>query len=76
VDQAAPLRARFDGAAVCEPRHPDWFAANLLTEFRISRGAADPPVTREDVVPGGWAGLAYFRLRGSPRVYYSEYRPN
>jgi uncharacterized protein YecE (DUF72 family) len=75
----AALRARFDGAAVCEPRHPDWFAAsaeNLLTEFRISRVAADPPVTRAAVVPGGWAGLAYFRLHGSPRVYYSEYRPD
>jgi uncharacterized protein YecE (DUF72 family) len=75
----AALRARFDGAAVCEPRHPDWFAAsaeNLLTEFRISRVAADPPVTRAAIVPGGWAGLAYFRLHGSPRVYYSEYRPD
>lgn len=75
----AALRARFDGAAVCEPRHPDWFAAsaeNLLTEFRISRVAADPPVTRAAVVPGGWAGLAYFRLHGSPRVYYSEYPPD
>jgi uncharacterized protein YecE (DUF72 family) len=75
----AALRARFDGAAVCEPRHPDWFAAsaeNLLTEFRISSVAADPPVTRPGVVPGGWAGLAYFRLHGSPRVYYSEYRPD
>jgi len=27
-------------------------------------------------VPGGWNGLAYFRLHGSPRVYYSKYRPD
>lgn len=26
-------------------------------------------------VPGGWAGLAYFRLHRSPRTYYSEYSP-
>ena len=24
-------------------------------------------------MPGGWAGLAYFRMHGSPRVYYSDY---
>jgi uncharacterized protein YecE (DUF72 family) len=23
--------------------------------------------------PGGWTGLHYFRLHGSPRIYYSEY---
>src|SRR5205823_5062000 len=43
----AELRGRFDGTVVCEPRHPDWFtvhADDLLTEFRISRVAADPPV--------------------------------
>ena len=22
--------------------------------------------------PGGWPGLAYFRLHGSPRIYYSS----
>ena len=25
--------------------------------------------------PGGWPGLAYFRLHGSPRVYWSAYPP-
>src|SRR5262245_58239190 len=73
----AALRARFDGSVVCEPRHPDWFTAradDLLTEFRISRVAADPPVIGTVAEPGGWKGLLYFRLHGSPRVYYSEYR--
>ena len=23
--------------------------------------------------PGGWAGLVYLRLHGSPRMYYSSY---
>ena len=45
-----------------------------LTEFRISRVAADPPVVGTVAKPGGWNGLFYFRLHGSPRVYYSEYR--
>jgi uncharacterized protein YecE (DUF72 family) len=25
--------------------------------------------------PGGWPGLRYFRLHGSPRTYYSSYTP-
>jgi uncharacterized protein YecE (DUF72 family) len=72
----AALRVRFDGSVVCEPRHPDWFTAqadDLLMEFRISRVAADPPVVGTVTRPGGWNGLLYFRLHGSPRVYYSEY---
>jgi len=75
----AALRRRFDGSVVCEPRHPDWFtvrAEELLMEFRIGRVAADPPVVSAAAVSGGWKGLAYFRLHGSPRVYYSEYRPD
>jgi uncharacterized protein YecE (DUF72 family) len=72
----AALRRRFDGSVVCEPRHPDWFtshANDLLMEFRISRIAADPPIVGTVAEPGGWNGLLYFRLHGSPRVYYSQY---
>jgi uncharacterized protein YecE (DUF72 family) len=70
------LRKRFPGAVVCEPRHPDWFTAraeDVLIEFQISRVAADPPVLTAAPQPGGWSGLIYFRLHGSPRVYYSAY---
>jgi uncharacterized protein YecE (DUF72 family) len=71
------LRARFDGSVVCEPRHPTWFGAEaeqLLQQFRIARVAADPPVpVPEAVHPGGWGGLVYYRLHGSPRTYYSAY---
>jgi uncharacterized protein YecE (DUF72 family) len=73
------LRARFDGKVACEPRHPSWFAAladDLLTEFRVSRVAADPPVAEAATRPGGGRGLLYLRLHGSPRVYYSEYTPD
>ncbi len=72
----AALRERFTGAAVCEPRHPDWFTAPaeaLLLEYRIGRVAADPPLLAAAAEPGGWNGLVYFRLHGSPHVYHSAY---
>lgn len=72
----AELRSRFDGSVVCEPRHPDWFSASaddLISEFHVSRAAVDPPITASAASPGGWKALAYFRLHGSPRIYYSEY---
>ncbi|WP_284735475.1 DUF72 domain-containing protein [Dongia deserti] len=70
------LRAGFDGNVACEPRHRGWFtrrADDLLKEFRIARAAVDPAIVDAAAVPGGWDGLIYFRLHGSPRVYYSEY---
>lgn len=72
----ADLRARVPGDIVCEPRHRTWFSAaaeRLLVEHRIARVAADPaPVPGADE-PGGWDGLVYVRLHGSPRMYYSPY---
>ena len=26
-------------------------------------------------MPGGWPGISYFRLHGSPRTYWSRYDP-
>ena len=72
------LRARHDGAVVCEPRHADWFAPpadDLLQELRIARVAADPAVVDAAAEPGGWKDLVYLRLHGSPRVYWSDYAP-
>lgn len=60
----------------CEPRHPSWFepaAELLLDKLRIARVAADPARVPEAAVPGGWAGLVYLRLHGSPIVYRSSY---
>jgi uncharacterized protein YecE (DUF72 family) len=34
---------------------------------------ADPSVTAKGVEPGGWPGLVYLRLHGSPRMYWSAY---
>ena len=44
-----------------------------MNEFEVARVAADPPRAEGGGEPGGWRGLAYFRLHGSPRVYYSSY---
>ena len=70
------LRARVDGPIACEPRHASWFAPEvdvLLSELRIGRVAADPAPVPEASRPGGWPGLTYCRLHGSPRIYYSAY---
>ncbi len=72
----AGLRDRFAGAVACEPRHPSWFAADadgLLGGLRIARVAADPARVPAAAEPGGWRGLIYRRLHGSPRMYYSPY---
>jgi len=70
------LRRRVAGGVVCEPRHASWFVPEveaLLDGLRIARVAADPaPVPGADE-PGGWRGLSYFRLHGSPKIYYSAY---
>ncbi len=65
-----------DGSIVSEPRHASWFADEadkLLAEFRIARVATDPVVVPRAAQPGGWHQLAYYRLHGSPRMYYSAY---
>lgn len=72
----ADLRQRFDGAVACEPRHRTWFApaaGSLLVCHRVARVAADPAVVPQAAEPGGWEGLVYYRLHGSPRMYYSQY---
>jgi uncharacterized protein YecE (DUF72 family) len=70
------FRERYDGLLACEPRHPTWFteeAETALRAFRIARVAADPAVVPGAAEPGGWDGFVYYRLHGSPRVYYSSY---
>jgi uncharacterized protein YecE (DUF72 family) len=72
-------RSVYDGPIVCEPRHATWFlplATSLLERYRISRVAADPPPVPEAATPAGWPRVAYFRLHGSPRTYWSRYDRN
>jgi uncharacterized protein YecE (DUF72 family) len=70
------LRRAWPDPVVCEPRHVSWFegeAEALLRAFRVGRVAADPARHPAAGRPGGWEGLAYWRLHGSPRMYYSSY---
>jgi uncharacterized protein YecE (DUF72 family) len=72
----AALRERYDGAIAVEPRHASWFTApadRMLERARICRVAADPPKAAGGGEPGGCQEMAYFRLHGWPRVYYSSY---
>ena len=78
------LRASFDGAVVCEPRHASWFtpsADQRLAEWHVCRAAADPAPHPAASTPGGWSGsgieapgaVRYYRWHGSPRMYWSRY---
>lgn len=72
----ANWRKRHSGLTVLEPRHPSWFAPEVeerLIDARIARVAADPAVVPEAARPGGWSGLTYLRLHGSPVMYDSAY---
>jgi len=71
-----PLAKRARATIACEPRHPSWFedgADRLLERFGVARVAADPAVVPQAALPGGWRGLAYWRLHGSPTMYRSSY---
>jgi uncharacterized protein YecE (DUF72 family) len=80
----AALRDRTAVDIALEPRHATWFTAGaeeLINSHRIARVAADPSRNPSDGPgkiprPGGWPGMAYFRLHGSPRTYYSKYEPD
>jgi uncharacterized protein YecE (DUF72 family) len=70
------LRVRYDGAVAFEPRHPTWFEDDVterLTAHRVARVAADPAPVPAAADPAGWREVVYFRLHGSPRIYYSAY---
>lgn len=70
------FRNQFSFDIVCEPRHPSWLteeAENVFDQFRVARAATDPFLKPGGLVPGGWNGLRYYRLHGSPEIYYSNY---
>jgi uncharacterized protein YecE (DUF72 family) len=74
----ATLRTMHGGAVACEPRHESWFtpaAEAALRAHRIARVAADPARVPAAAETGGDPSLEYFRLHGSPRMYYSDYEP-
>lgn len=70
------LRRRHAGPVALEPRHASWFVADVgrqLARFHVARVLADPVLHAGGESPGGWAGLVYLRLHGSPRRYWSAY---
>jgi uncharacterized protein YecE (DUF72 family) len=70
------LRSRTPVRVACEPRHESWFTAEadeLLNTFQVARVAADPARVAAAASPGGWRGMSYYRLHGSPKIYYSAY---
>lgn len=73
----AMLRRRFPEVPVaCEPRHASWFTPAvdaLWARHAVSRVAADPAPVDAAAAPGGAGRWHYWRLHGSPRMYYSEY---
>ena len=48
----------------------------MMSRYVVARVAADPAITEGSHAPGGWNGLAYFRLHGAPRMYWSRYEPS
>ena len=72
------LRERTPIPVACEPRHESWFSTEadlLLQEFKVARVAADPARVLGAGSPGGCRRMSYYRLHGSPKVYYSAYSP-
>jgi uncharacterized protein YecE (DUF72 family) len=72
----AALGERTSTAVACEPRHPSWFETEVnafLADRHVARVAADPAIVPAAALPGGWTGLSYFRLHGSPVMYRSSY---
>ncbi len=72
----AMFRHRADEAAAVEPRHASWFtdeADAMLDRFAVARIGADPALSPRAALPGGWRGLTYLRLHGSPRMYATPY---
>lgn len=70
------MRRDWEGCIACEPRHASWFdpeADAFLAAAQVARVGADPARVEGGDAPGGWRGLAYFRLHGSPVIYRSSY---
>ena len=72
----AAFRARYRGAMVCEPRHPTWFSGagdRRLEAHGVGRVGADPPCAGDGGEPAASPRVVYYRLHGSPDMYYSSY---
>ncbi len=76
TDFLAVVRSLTDVRMVIEPRHASWFepaADELLASLGVARVAADPVRVPAAALAGGWRGMTYVRLHGSPVMYRSAY---
>jgi uncharacterized protein YecE (DUF72 family) len=70
------FRRRFQGHAVLEARHATFFepaVESVFRDFAIGRVGSDPAISAVGATPGTTGKIRYFRLHGSPRMYYSSY---
>lgn len=75
------VRRFHSGGLALEPRHSSWFAPaveEMLVRNSIARVGAHPAPTKlhdksAASQPGGNPELVYWRLHGSPQIYYSDY---
>jgi uncharacterized protein YecE (DUF72 family) len=72
----AGLSSRTSAQIACEPRNASWFSDagdSFLRDLGVARVAADPAICEAAALSGGWQGLSYWRLHGSPVIYRSSY---
>jgi uncharacterized protein YecE (DUF72 family) len=70
------LRGESPAHIACEARSPSWFveaATAVLAKHGITRVAADPVPPGCEIIARAQPRFRYFRLHGSPRMYYSAY---
>ena len=70
------LRRRTTLPVACEPRHPSWSAAQatmLFQDVEVSLVTADPAILRAPDLAASNRPWPYWRLHGTPRMYYSDY---
>ncbi|KQV17956.1 hypothetical protein ASC74_03435 [Pseudomonas sp. Root329] len=68
------LKEQYSGTVILEPRHESWVdAAPLLRAYRITQAVIDPSRISTDSSTAGSPKVQYWRLHGSPRIYYSAY---
>jgi uncharacterized protein YecE (DUF72 family) len=70
------LRSLTAAPIVCEARNPSWFTADadeLLQKCGIIRVNADPAPKGCEVAVLSATSFSYWRLHGSPKIYYSPY---
>ncbi len=73
----ARLREICPAPITCEPRHLTWLAPAAQKVFRvhrISKVLADPaPCPDQENIFSHFGSVSYYRLHGSPKMYFSAY---